>query len=45
MQVRTIKPEDVIKVEYYDNPPTRWATRADTVVNITKTPKQVMYLD
>ncbi|MDV4100110.1 TonB-dependent receptor [Elizabethkingia anophelis] len=40
MQVRTIKPEDVIKVEYYDNPPTRWATRADTVVNIlTRNPE------
>ena len=40
MQVRTIKPEDIIKVEYYDNPPTRWALRADTVVNIlTRNPE------
>ena len=34
IQIRGIRPEDVVRVEYFDNPPTRWATRADTVVNI-----------
>jgi len=34
MQIRSIMPNEVVKVEYYDIPPTRWATRADTVVNI-----------
>lgn len=34
MQIRSIAPSEVIKVEYYDIPPARWATRADTVVNI-----------
>lgn len=40
MQARGIQPENVVRVEYYDNPPTRWATRADTVVNIiTRNPE------
>ncbi|WP_228457563.1 MULTISPECIES: outer membrane beta-barrel protein [Chryseobacterium] len=40
MQIRSIAPNDVVKVEYYDIPPTRWATRADTVVNIiTRNPE------
>lgn len=40
LQARGIRPENVIRVEYYDNPPTRWATRADTVVNIiTRNPE------
>lgn len=40
LQARGIRPENVIKVEYFDNPPTRWATRADTVVNIiTRNPE------
>lgn len=34
MQIRSVAPSEVIKVEYYDIPPARWATRADTVVNI-----------
>ncbi|MGU3375304.1 TonB-dependent receptor domain-containing protein [Chryseobacterium sp. M5A1_1a] len=34
LQVRSVTPGEVIKVEYYDIPPARWATRADTVVNI-----------
>ncbi|MFS4473988.1 TonB-dependent receptor domain-containing protein [Chryseobacterium sp. T20] len=34
MQIRSIAPSEVVKVEYYDIPPARWATRADTVVNI-----------
>ncbi|WP_295229466.1 outer membrane beta-barrel protein [uncultured Chryseobacterium sp.] len=40
MQIRSIQPAEVLKVEYYDNPPARWATRADIVVNIlTKNPE------
>lgn len=40
LQARGIRPENVIRVEYYDNPPTRWANRADTVVNIiTRNPE------
>ncbi|NAW49921.1 outer membrane beta-barrel protein [Elizabethkingia argentiflava] len=35
MQLRSIRPENVIRVEYYDIPPARWATRAEVVVNIT----------
>lgn len=34
MQIRSIAPSEVVKVEYYDIPPARWATRADIVVNI-----------
>ncbi|AZA80770.1 TonB-dependent receptor [Chryseobacterium lactis] len=34
LQIRSIAPTEVVKVEYYDIPPARWATRADTVVNI-----------
>ncbi|WP_292009469.1 outer membrane beta-barrel protein [Chryseobacterium sp.] len=34
MQIRSITPSEVIKVEYYDIPPARWSTRADTVVNL-----------
>lgn len=34
LQIRSVAPGEVIKVEYYDIPPARWATRADTVVNI-----------
>ncbi|SKB73774.1 Outer membrane protein beta-barrel family protein [Soonwooa buanensis] len=40
LQMRSIRPENVVRVEYYDNPPTRWATRADQVVNvITRNPE------
>jgi hypothetical protein len=34
LQIRSVAPNEVVKVEYYDIPPARWATRADTVVNI-----------
>ncbi|OCA70813.1 hypothetical protein BBI01_12800 [Chryseobacterium artocarpi] len=34
LQIRSVTPGEVVKVEYYDIPPARWATRADTVVNI-----------
>ena len=34
MQMRSVAPSEVIKVEYYDIPPARWATRADVVVNL-----------
>ncbi len=40
LQIRGIRPENVARVEYFDNPPTRWATRADIVVNvITRNPE------
>lgn len=39
-QIRSIKPEYVVRVEYFDIPPTRFATRADQVVNlITRNPE------
>ena len=34
MQIRGIKPANVVRVEYFDIPPARWANRADQVVNI-----------
>ncbi|WPO82260.1 outer membrane beta-barrel protein [Chryseobacterium sp. JJR-5R] len=34
MQMRSVTPSEVVKVEYYDIPPARWATRADVVVNL-----------
>lgn len=34
LQIRSVAPSEVVKVEYYDIPPARWATRADIVVNI-----------
>ncbi|AZB00251.1 TonB-dependent receptor [Chryseobacterium joostei] len=34
LQVRSVAPSEVVKVEYYDIPPARWATRVDTVINI-----------
>ncbi len=40
MQIRSVQPSEVVKVEYYDIPPARWATRADIVVNlITRNPE------
>jgi len=40
LQIRSVKPQDVIRVEYFDIPPTRWANRADQVVNIiTRNPE------
>jgi hypothetical protein len=34
IQMRSVVPSEVVKVEYYDIPPARWATRADVVVNL-----------
>lgn len=34
LQIRSVAPSEVVKVEYYDIPPARWATRADVVVNL-----------
>ena len=34
LQIRSIRPTSVIRVEYYDNPPTRWINKANQVVNI-----------
>ncbi|ASK31004.1 TonB-dependent receptor [Chryseobacterium sp. T16E-39] len=40
MQIRSVQPKDVVKVEYFDNPPARWSNRADLVVNIiTRNPE------
>ena len=40
MQIRSIKPTEVAKVEYFDIPPARWANRADQIVNvITRNPE------
>lgn len=40
MQIRSVQPNEVAKVEYYDIPPARWATRADQIVNIiTRNPE------
>lgn len=33
-QIRSVATAEVVKVEYYDIPPARWATRADIVVNL-----------
>lgn len=40
LQIRSIKPQDVLRVEYFDIPPTRWANRSDQVINIiTRNPE------
>ena len=40
LQLQTIKPEAVVRIDYYDVPPTRWANNADLVVNvITRNPE------
>lgn len=40
MQIRAVKPQDVVRVEYFDIPPARYANRADQVVNlITRNPE------
>ena len=44
LQIRSIQPQNVVRVEYYDNPPTRWATRADTMVNIITRNPEVGYV-
>lgn len=39
LQLQSIKPENVIRVEHYEIPPIRWANKADTVINvITRNP-------
>ncbi|REC43377.1 TonB-dependent receptor domain-containing protein [Chryseobacterium pennipullorum] len=44
LQIRSVPPSEVIKVEYYDIPPARWATRADTVVNILTRSSETGYV-
>ena len=40
LQLQTIKPEAVVRIDYYDVPPTIWANKADLVVNvITRNPE------
>ena len=39
-QIKSIKPQDVVRVEYFDIPPARYSNRADQVVNlVTKNPE------
>lgn len=39
-QLRMVKPDQVVRVEYFDIPPSRWANRADQVINvITRNPE------
>ncbi|KPE51849.1 TonB-dependent receptor plug domain-containing protein [Chryseobacterium indologenes] len=44
LQIRSVAPGEVVKVEYYDIPPSRWATRADIVVNILTKSTETGYL-
>ncbi|THV57460.1 outer membrane beta-barrel protein [Chryseobacterium candidae] len=44
MQIRSVAPNEVLKVEYYDIPPARWATRADTIVNILTKSTETGYM-
>ncbi|ASW75865.1 hypothetical protein IQ37_11795 [Chryseobacterium piperi] len=44
MQIRSVAPSEVVKVEYYDIPPARWATRADTVINIITRSNETGYV-
>lgn len=40
LQIRSIKPQDVLRVEYFDIPPARYSNRANQVVNlITRNPE------
>ena len=40
MQLQSITPEAVVRIDYYDVPPARWANKADFVVNvITRNPE------
>lgn len=44
MQIRSVAPSEVVKVEYYDIPPARWATRADVVVNLITRSSETGYV-
>lgn len=44
LQIRSIAPAEVVKVEYYDIPPARWSARADTVVNILTKSTETGYI-
>lgn len=44
MQIRSVSPNEVVKVEYYDIPPARWAARADTVVNLVTRSTETGYV-
>lgn len=44
LQIRSVAPAEVLKVEYYDIPPARWAMRADVVVNILTRSAETGYL-
>lgn len=42
-QIKSIAPTNVVRVEYFDIPPTRYSQRADTVVNIITRNPEVGY--
>ncbi len=42
-QIKSISPENVVNIEYYDVPPTRFANEADIVVNIKTRNKEAGY--
>lgn len=44
LQIRSVPPSEVVKVEYYDIPPARWASRADMVVNIITKSNETGYV-
>ncbi|MGG5210856.1 TonB-dependent receptor plug domain-containing protein [Chryseobacterium sp. MIQD13] len=44
LQIRSVAPSEVVKVEYYDIPPARWASRADTVINIITRSNETGYV-
>ncbi len=44
LQIRSVAPSEVVKVEYYDIPPARWASRAETVINIITKSNETGYV-
>ncbi|MBB6372137.1 TonB-dependent receptor plug domain-containing protein [Chryseobacterium shigense] len=44
MQIRSVPPSEVVKVEYYDIPPARWASRAETVINLITRSNETGYV-
>ncbi|KMQ59581.1 hypothetical protein ACM46_20410 [Chryseobacterium angstadtii] len=44
LQIRSVPPSEVVKVEYYDIPPARWASRAETVINIITKSNETGYV-
>ncbi|REC77192.1 TonB-dependent receptor [Chryseobacterium elymi] len=44
LQIRSVSPSEVVKVEYYDIPPARWSSRAETVINIITKSNETGYV-